>query len=167
MIFRKLETLLTRWFPYDCDDWIDAALGEAAKHGHRSVVQLLVQQGANINMRDTAGTPLIQAAAAAHGDVVEYLLKEGANVHCTNKYGQTALCAAASAGDLNATKALIEHGAKVNATSPRDEDGDTALLLAAQGGHEKVVECLLSEGANTHHVNNCNATALQLAVDAR
>ncbi|KAF4228935.1 hypothetical protein CNMCM8980_006536 [Aspergillus fumigatiaffinis] len=158
------ETLRDQWDPYDCDNWVDEALGEAAKHGHLHVVQLLVKQGANVNYHSTAGTPLLQAAASGHGDVVEYLLKAGANVHSTNKYGHTALCEAAQAGDVKAAEALIKHGAGVNDTNHKDEDGNTALLLAAVEGHEEMVKYLLNAGANIRHINACDETALQLAV---
>jgi ankyrin repeat protein len=164
MIFREVETLRDQWDPYDCDNWVDEALGEAAKHGHLHVVQLLVKQGANVNYHSTAGTPLLQAAASGHGDVVEYLLKAGANIHSTNKYGHTALCEAAQAGDVKAAEALIKHGAGVNDTNHKDEDGNTALLLAAVEGHEEMVKYLLNAGVNIRHINACDETALQLAV---
>jgi hypothetical protein len=164
MIYREVETLGDQWDPYDWDNWVDEALGEAAKHGQLHVVQFLVKQGANVNYHSTAGTPLLQAAASGHGHVVEYLLKAGANVHSTNEYGHTALCEAAKAGDVKAAEALIKHGAGVNDTNHKDEDRNTALLLAALEGHEEMVEYLLNAGANIRHINACDETALQLAV---
>ncbi|KAL4861148.1 ankyrin repeat-containing domain protein [Aspergillus spectabilis] len=162
-ILQKIETLLVEWDPYDCDDWVDIALIEAARYGHQSIVQLLVEAGGDIEINDEDGTPLIHATAAGHGNVVEYLLKRGAHVHCADKYGRTALHAAASKGDVKATEALIRHGAKADDVNPRDEDRNTALLLAAMEGHEGVVQFLLNQGANDRHINNCGDTALRLA----
>ncbi|GFG17785.1 hypothetical protein IFM61392_10218 [Aspergillus lentulus] len=164
VILQKIETLLEdKWHPYDCDDWIDAALEEAASHGHRSVVQLLHEKGANINVYSKDGTPLVMAAAAGRGDVGEYLLENGADVHTNDKYGYTALHKAARVGDVKAVKALLEYEANVDYVGDENEDRNTALLLAVQEGHEDVVTLLLEKGANARHVNACDETALQLA----
>ena len=133
------------------------------EHGHQSVVQLLVEAGANIEVYNEDGTPLIYAAAAGNGNVVEYLLKKGADVHHADEFGRTALHAAASKGDVKAAKALIEYGAEVDEVKPRDEDGNTALLLAAAEGHMDVIKSLLDKGANAHYINHCGDTALQQA----
>jgi len=155
--------LLVHWYLYDFGYWVDVALQEAAKHGHKGVVQLLVEAGANIEAYDEDGTPLIYAAIAGCGNVVEYLLKKGANVHCADEFGRTALHAAASKGDVKAVRALIEYGAEVDEVRPRDEDGNTALLLAAAEGHKDVVKFLPDKGANAHYINHCGDTALQQA----
>lgn len=41
---------------------------------------------------------------------------------------------------------LIEHGADVNA---KGTDGETALSLAVQQGHQNVTECLRQHGATS------------------
>jgi ankyrin repeat protein len=165
-IFQRIETLLDKWRPFNCDYWIDDALADAAKHGHLNIVQFLVEKGANVNVSVEDGTPLILAAAAGRGDVVGYLLEKGANFHMEDEDGHDALHQAARVGDVKSVKTLLEYGAVVDAVGFRDEDRNTALLLASIAGHEGVVTLLLTKGANAHHVNACDETALQLAEES-
>jgi ankyrin repeat protein/uncharacterized glyoxalase superfamily protein PhnB len=59
------------------------ALHAAAARGHRDVVRLLLQHGADPNARDVGdnATPLHFAAGAGHIDVVRLLIDSGADVH--------------------------------------------------------------------------------------
>ena len=54
-------------------------------------------------------------------------------------------------------KLLLEQGADVAAA---EDDGVTALILAAAGGHEAVAQLLLQHGADVTAANNNGATAL-------
>lgn len=65
-----------------------------------------------------------------------------ANVDDTEQCGGfAALHLAAFNGHINATKALKDIGADISAT---DNKGQTALHVAARGGHRDVLELLLS-----------------------
>ena len=55
---------------------------------------------------------------------------------------------------------LLEKGADVRAAN---HDGVTALMLAAEGGHEAVAQLLLQHGADVAAASNDGATALMLA----
>lgn len=61
----------------------ETALGEAAKGGHLSTIQTLVEEfGANVNTQTDINrqtTPLYFAVVHGHEEVVEYLLEQGAN----------------------------------------------------------------------------------------
>lgn len=50
--------------------------------------------------------------------------------------GLTALHWAAAHGQVNSVHLLLTHGAKVDVTGP---EGETPLLMAANGGHHDVV----------------------------
>lgn len=55
------------------------ALMEACVFGHREVVELLVENGADISVKDRFGfTPLAAAKKNNHTDIVEYLKGKGA-----------------------------------------------------------------------------------------
>ena len=57
------------------------ALHAACAGGHLSVVHILLQVGANMDVLDREqNTPLMLAAVANHSAVVKYLVKAGANV---------------------------------------------------------------------------------------
>lgn len=81
----KIRSLLVSWDLHDCDYWYDVALQDAARPGHQATVQLLLEEGANVNGNgDEGATPLICAADAGQGKMVETLLSKGANIHRAN-----------------------------------------------------------------------------------
>lgn len=65
--------------------------------------------------------------------------------------GLTALHWAASYGQVNSVQLLIANGAEVDVLGP---EGETPLLMAADGGHHEVVRLLLNEGANVNHMDH-------------
>lgn len=72
----------------------NTALHDAALRGHTKIVQLLIDNGAIIDIRsgpEDLDTPLINAAANNHIAVVSLLLKRGANPRIYNAQGQTPL----------------------------------------------------------------------------
>jgi len=70
----------------------DPALGIAACTGDTKLTTLLLDHGADINIKSDLGrTPLIWAAMCAEPDTVEILLRRGADVTPREKYGRTAL----------------------------------------------------------------------------
>ena len=64
------------------------------------------------------------------------------------------------ASNLSTAKLLLEKGADVEAAQT---DGVTALMLAAQGGHEAVAQLLLQHSADVAAARNDGATALMYA----
>jgi hypothetical protein len=61
----------------------------------------------------------------------------------------------------DSVKALLEHGADVNT---RNNDGCTALILAASSGEIEIVRALLSKGADVSaRLTQTGKTALMLA----
>jgi hypothetical protein len=73
------------------------------------------------------------------------------------------LCEAANKGDILLTKALLDTGVDVNAVDPLDASGRTALVAAAQGGHEATVSYLLDRGANATLATAMDKTPFDLA----
>ncbi len=72
----------------------------------------------------------------------------------------TVLAVAAEAGQLEATRLLIDDGADVNAV---DCGGETALMYAAGAGRPAVVRLLLKRGAHVGTTDREGATALNYA----
>ena len=64
------------------------------------------------------------------------------------------------ASNASMAKLLLEQGADVAAAS---NDGSTALMCAARGGHEAVAQLLLQHGADVAAANNDGLTALMCA----
>jgi len=91
-------------------------LHDCAKEGDIEKVNLLITEGANINIIDENGfTPLHCAADQGHKEIVELLILKGASLNAVNKYGYTPLGLAIDAGhkdvmELLIKELLIKHG---------------------------------------------------------
>ena len=68
------------------------ALHFAASKGHLSVVELLVDNKADLNTRNNKGwTPLISASSGGHLEIVELLIESGADVNALGQGRGSAL----------------------------------------------------------------------------
>lgn len=132
------------------------ALMSAAWRGQTTMVQTLLENGAEVNARQTysGATALSYAALKGHTAVVQMLLENGADV---NADGGTALMVAANADHTAVVEVLLRNGAKVNA---RDANGRTALMAAARAGHNATVQALLEKGAEVNTKDERGRTAL-------
>lgn len=120
------------------------ALHWAAYWDDLLTADLLIGAGANVNATNELGvTPLALAPSAA---VVERLLVAGANPNIATATGESPLMAAVRAGSVDIVKALLEHGADVNAAEK--VRGQTALMWAVSQRHPDVVRILLDHGAD-------------------
>ena len=121
------------------------ALMAAANKGHSDLVSLLLERGADPDIRtDDGDTALIGAALDGHSDIVSLLLGAGAKVDAKDKNGTTALMAAAWNGHHEVVEILLQNGADVNAKTP---EGVTAVTFASEDGHQEVVKLLIAAGA--------------------
>jgi ankyrin repeat protein len=127
----------------------------AAREGHLDVVRLLLDRGANPNVRSIGdGNALIMAAAEGHPDVVNLLLDRGANINDVVPGDENPLIRASAEGRLDVVKLLVSRRADVNArvwieAEPRIPNGEwrTPLSEARKERREDVVQFLLSVGA--------------------
>jgi len=125
------------------------ALDWAAARGQLDTVRLLLDKGANQNAVNEA---VVAAAQAGHADIVRVLLDKGAKAH---EVGARALLAAAGstvvgAEDRNLSETvrlLLRLGVDVNA---KDNEGWTALLMAADQDRTSVAQALLEGGADVN-----------------
>jgi ankyrin repeat protein len=110
----------------------------AAALGHSTTVSVLVDHGANVNVKcGRYGSPLHAACFAGHLEAVENLLKLGASI----SYGvvfDNALQAACRGGHEDVALHLIESGSMVKS----EDDYEQALEGAARAGFVNVVERL-------------------------
>ena len=112
------------------------ALHYAALYGHLPLVQMLLGNGANVDLRseDEDATALIIVAGSDfvhdHGAIIRALLAAGADVDAPDSNGRTPIMHAVGkgiAGDVGAVAALLEAGADLNIL---DSEGSTAADIA-------------------------------------
>ena len=154
----------------------------AAEGGHCQLLQYLLNLGVSKDARNLVGaTALHIAATKGHADAVTCLAKAGLALTTRNQVNATALHIAAERGHAAVLAAMLQHlqfGATQDTAEPaegsqsenllemldaRNQQGATALHIAAQEGNLSAVECLLAAGIDKDAVNNCDATALHLA----
>ncbi|XP_067684304.1 ankyrin repeat, SAM and basic leucine zipper domain-containing protein 1-like [Haliotis asinina] len=91
-------------------------------------VQILVEAGADVNVRDRYHvSPLMCAAREGHVTIMEYLIGQGAEMNRQDSRGLTALSWAASKGHMKAVKLLLDKGADRNL---KHSDGQKAVDIA-------------------------------------
>ena len=136
------------------------ALSLAIQSGKISVIQTLLEAGADPNLPDETddgladSSPLMEAAstffATNRGEMVRLLIQRGANVNQQENKGQTALMQALAYSDLDAIAALIEAGANLDI---QDNDGNTALMTAELRENTTVANLLKQVGASQTGLN--------------
>ena len=116
----------------------------ATVHGHTNAMQLLIDNGADINAITKCGWKHISLHIASYGnniDAVQLLINNGANINITDACGNTPLHDAVDNGHPNIIQLLIDKGANINAmdnkgyTPLRYADEDTRQLLIDNGAH--------------------------------
>ncbi|NP_001191021.1 ankyrin repeat and KH domain-containing protein 1 [Xenopus tropicalis] len=138
----------------------------AAMNGHVPAVKLLLDMGSDINaqIETNRNTALTLACFQGRAEVVSLLLDRKANVEHRAKTGLTPLMEAASGGYAEVGRVLLDKGADVNAP-PVPSSRDTALTIAADKGHYKFCELLISRGSHIDVRNKKGNTPLWLAAN--
>ncbi|CAN0878707.1 Poly [ADP-ribose] polymerase tankyrase-1 [Linum grandiflorum] len=113
----------------------DTALHLACLYGYLSCVRILLERGANIEVKDEDGAiPLHDACAGGYTEIVQLLLNH--------------------ANDADAVKRMLE---------TIDDEGDTPLHHASRGEHAAIVNLLLASGASVTRTNSYGKTPSELA----
>lgn len=159
LIDRDPETLNMRerksWLPLH-----QACLSEIKR---LDLVQLMIEQGADVNGRNRNGFTALQMAASRPGseEILEFLLEKGALVDITNK-GYTALGWAAIEGHISNVRCLKEYG---KSDLEVGEYGGSQLMQCAYDGHLNAAVILLDHGADIDLRDSEQRTSLSWAID--
>ncbi|KAM7254883.1 hypothetical protein ACFE04_020124 [Oxalis oulophora] len=112
----------------------DTALHLSCLYGHLPCVQLLLERGANMEVRDEeGGIPLHDACAGGFDAIIQLLINHANNPHCVSRM-------------LDCV----------------DSEGDTPLHHAARGEHLAIVRFLLASGASPTKINVFGKTPSEL-----
>ena len=141
----------------------------AIQHCSDPMVQMLMDQGADVHQADASGnTPLHVAVRRKRVSVVQMLLEHGAaaDVDRTNASGNTPLHEAIMTTEgkekRTVVQRLIEHGADVDRVNA---EGNTPLYMEFQQRYLDaiVIQALLEGGADVRRMNPGGDTFLHLA----
>ena len=122
-----------------------------------TIIKLLIDNGANINIKDSKSqTPLHHAVSQGSLEIVKLLIKSGADISSKTINGQTPLHFAVSQGSLEIVKLLIESGANISLTN---NYGQTPLHIAAKKKDSlAMIKLLIKSGAEISPEDNYGHT---------
>ena len=146
------------WADYHKNLFNPTSLIIAANEGKINAVKLLLDRGADPNLRDETGASALYCAANwGKVNVVKLLLDRGADPNLKDGIEDTALHHAARDGHDHVVRVLLEARADPNITS---EDGDTSLHYGARYGRIDAMQMLLDQGADPNIKNKYGETPL-------
>ena len=116
-------------------------LNLASEKGHKEIVELLIQNGIDVNQQDKifGRNALHWASWKNHKEIVEFLLEKGIDINRQNHAGSTALHCATKEGHKKICELLKERGIDINI---KDDEGKTASNWASERDHKEIVELL-------------------------
>ncbi len=136
-----------------------SGLHAAAHRGNVAIIEAAAAAKADLNTRDAYGrTPLHVAVFARQRAAVSALVKAGANINLLENDRYDGITIASVADDEDTLRVLIQLDANAKLITSR-YDG-SALIAAAQLGHDGVVRQLLAAGASLDLDNNLHRTAV-------
>ena len=129
---------------------------------NNAIVQLLIDQGGDIDGGDTFGLrPLHYAYLGNSPEIAALLVERGANVNIKSVEGSIApLNIVAMTGSTQHAALLLEHGADVEVT---DSNGMTPFLMAVNEGRVEMADFLANQGANVRAADDGGVTGLHVA----
>uniref|UniRef100_A0A1I8J6A3 CASPASE_P20 domain-containing protein n=1 Tax=Macrostomum lignano TaxID=282301 RepID=A0A1I8J6A3_9PLAT len=144
---RRLQLLANRGNVNRRDRWGQTPLLRAAwggesgpNPGHKDCASLLLQLGADANVKDPDGVSALHWSAESDNlPVLKLLADAGARLDATDKRGLTPLMLASWRGHLRSARELLRLGCDPGV---EDKDGDTAASLAEMYEHGDVVRLL-------------------------
>lgn len=144
------------------DSDIAPSLHAAIENGNDAIVELLLQNGAEANAKETLSKEYPLNMAATHGNVkiIKLLLDRRADVDIETKSGCTPLILASKHDHVLAAQCLLENKADVN---KKDNYGKSSLFYACRYGHLDIVKLLLKHKADITVVSDSGEDVLYMA----
>lgn len=145
----------------------ESALHSAVRGDHVPAVELLLESGISMHVKDRYGRDPIQwSAFYGSPEAFRFLATRGAQFGGSNReteFGGACLHWAAGWGHVAMTQLLVDEGADLELTTTA---GATPLFLAAENGQASAVELLLGLGADPSRRGPNGETPLEIAKES-
>ncbi|CAD8115795.1 unnamed protein product [Paramecium sonneborni] len=138
----------------------------ASFKGNLEIIKLLLQIGANVNIQTNTGLSVLHMSV--QGDHIKtslFWINQNIPIDILDYNHQTPLICASFLGCQQMVNFLIPWGAKLNAQTK--DKGHTALHVATQQGHSRIVRKLLIKGIDRKIKDKRGKTALDLAIESK
>ncbi|XP_067685531.1 serine/threonine-protein phosphatase 6 regulatory ankyrin repeat subunit A-like [Haliotis asinina] len=145
------------------DEYGDNILHCACHGGSVEIANhILMQNIVDINSKGDEGmTPVLVAASEGEREVFDFLVTQGADLLVTDEDGQTILHHACHGGNMEIVNYIrIQNIVDINS---KDDEGMTAVLVAASLGNREVLDFLVRQGADMLVADNDGQNILHLA----
>jgi ankyrin repeat protein len=141
-------------------------LHAAAELGYSAVIHVLLKHGADLKTLNFGLRTPLQVVlnvpqflmGLGHIDSIHTLVQTQSDANVTNEEGFTPLHLAARVGSAYGVRALLAKNADIDAAG--GIRGESALCLAALGGHEKVIHELILNKADVSRPDRYGVTAI-------
>ncbi|XP_067652042.1 ankyrin repeat domain-containing protein 27-like [Haliotis asinina] len=123
----------------------------AVLHQHPDLVNLFLQRGAEVNVRNQKLVTSVHLAICVQNEkILKQLLDAGGSVEVQDIHGDTPLHISCAKGFAAGVNMLLQHRASVMTKNRR---GSTPLHLATERNHPGIVQILLNHGADVRVKN--------------
>ena len=124
-----------------------------------SILQYLIEKGANVNASTSDGwTALMSAAQRNFTNNITVLLANGASPHQMTKFGENAFMIALRYRSMNAARLLLQNAPDLAWLA--DSNGTTPLMHAVQNSDPDSVEFLIEANAPLNAIDSSGYTAI-------
>jgi ankyrin repeat protein len=141
----------------------NTALVHAVALGDVEIVRVLLDAGADPDLKGGGYTPLGFAALHGHARIASLLLKAGANPNFKSSDGNTPLTAAAGMNRVAVIRVLMRVHPDYTLFN---SEGRTALSLAALENFEEAVHAMLEAGVDVNVQDQNKGTALDATTES-
>ncbi len=122
----------------------------ACEDGNLDIVKMLVEAGADLNIRNTVQeTPFLWALHHKHENIASYLLENGANIHAVGCKKESALFISAEKCSGRMTQFLIDQGLDVNQLASAKMN---ALDWTTSSGNVEGAKVLIENGIDIDYI---------------
>ncbi len=151
-----VQSLINAGANVDGDGWYGIPLVDACLYGYYDTAQLLIKNGADVNIRtrQTGTTPLCAAAECGDIKIAKMVIKNGADIV------EKALLGACYCGKTEMAEFLIDNGLDMNL---KNHHGIPLIIVAVEEGHTGTVDMLAKKGADVNAQDENGYTALMTA----